>query len=72
MTWHTIEPGVSVWRPRNGQPSRGEGRQRWNSCERKDRFADEHEANRRAKRFGLRAYECDACAGYHLTSKGAR
>lgn len=28
----------------------------------------EHVANRRAQRYGMRAYECAECGGWHLTS----
>jgi hypothetical protein len=42
-------------------------------CLRKTRYRNDHEAMRVARRIkeqrgtGLRAYECEACGGWHLT-----
>ena len=48
--------------------TRGDGtHRRWRECRRKTRFVDEHEANRRADAYGLRAYLCEHCGGYHLS-----
>jgi hypothetical protein len=52
--------------------SRAPGQKRWNECERKIRFRDEHEAIKQARKHGLRAYECTVCSGWHLTSKALR
>ncbi len=47
-------------------------RSEWNSCKRKARFRNEHDAERQAKKHGLRAYTCEACDGFHLTSMALR
>jgi hypothetical protein len=48
--------------------TRGDGKYRvWRECGRKTRFVDEHEANRRADEYNLRAYLCEHCDGYHLS-----
>lgn len=36
----------------------------------KARFRTEDEADRRAKKHGLRSYYCRECRGFHLTSAG--
>lgn len=44
--------------------------ERWfQSCGRKVRITTEAKAKRKAQRYGLRAYACEFCRGFHLTSK---
>lgn len=38
----------------------------------KDRFRNEFDANKKAKTYGLRAYHCYLCNGWHLTSQSKR
>lgn len=51
-----------------GRRRRSDGFQRSRGCASKVRFRDEHEARKRGKRLGLRAYACRFCHGWHLTS----
>lgn len=46
-------------------------RTRLSACERKMRFASEHEAQAAAERTDwlLRPYRCDRCGRFHLTSR---
>lgn len=39
----------------------------WGSCRAKARFATVHEAEKRARKYGQRAYECDRCGGWHCS-----
>jgi hypothetical protein len=41
---------------------------RKNQC-RKHRFRNIFEARRQADKHGMRAYPCNLCGGYHLTSQ---
>lgn len=44
----------------------------WGKCGRKARFREEAVAVRRARELGLRAYPCQRCSGWHLTSMAYR
>jgi hypothetical protein len=46
-------------------------RTRLSICQRKARFVSESDAQAAAHRIapGLRAYRCDRCGGFHLTSR---
>lgn len=43
--------------------------QGWFSCRSKARFDTEHEAERRARRYGQRVYECGRCGGWHCSAE---
>ena len=44
------------------------GHKIWRSCTRKVRLR-EHDAQKLAKRRGMRAYPCSWCGGWHLASR---
>lgn len=39
------------------------------TCDSKHRFKTFFDANRKAKEYGLRVYDCTYCKGFHLTSQ---
>jgi hypothetical protein len=47
-------------------------RREYRSCCSKKRFADENAAEKRGRPYAQRAYMCDFCGGFHLTSKELR